>query len=78
MADKLRSTGASGGPMPPAGQPAQWQIGAVAAIAGVIAAVVTGLLGLEVVPHIIGAFVITLVLGLAGIALVRRINRRHG
>jgi hypothetical protein len=77
MADRLDLDGTSTGPVRGAGQLRQWQIGVVCAIAAAIAAVVTGLLDLEIVPHLIAAFVVTLVLGLAGIMVVGRLNRRH-
>ena len=77
MANKLRSNGASTDPVRTAGPPSLWQIGVVCAIPAGIAAVITASLDLEIVPHIIGAFVITLVLGLAGIMLVRTLNRRR-
>lgn len=77
MADRLDLDGATTGPARGAGQLRLWQIGAVSAIAAAIAVVVAGLLDLEIVPHLIAVFVVTVVLGLAGIMLVRGLSRRR-
>jgi limonene-1,2-epoxide hydrolase len=77
MAARLDLDGTTTGPARGAGQLRLWQIGAVSAIAAAIAAVVTGFLDLEIVPHLIAVFVVTVVLGVAGIMIVRWLNRRH-